>query len=87
MDYLAKILDELDRARTKFPLWPVDVIHASGILNEEAGEVMKAALQWTYEEGSKERVEEELIQTGAMVCRMLFNLDNAEPLPSIQHED
>lgn len=81
IEALALILSELAQARAKHPQWPVDVIHAAAILAEEAGEVVKAALDMTYDGGSVEDVRTELAQTGAMCLRMLVNLCWAETLP------
>lgn len=71
-----KIIDEYEKAKEKFPAWTNDPIHAAGILNEEAGEVMKATLKFTYEDDSLEEIEKELYQTGAMVIRSLLNLND-----------
>ena len=71
--YLA-IEAELVRAKQKFPTWPADKIHAVGIMVEEAGEAMRAALQLEYENGSQDALYDELVQTGAMVIRCLENL-------------
>ena len=39
------VLQELRRAKQLFPDWPVDYVHQAGIVAEEAGEAMKAALE------------------------------------------
>jgi NTP pyrophosphatase (non-canonical NTP hydrolase) len=56
-----------------------DMVRA--ILAEEAGEVVKASLDMTYDGGSVEDVRTELAQTGAMCIRMLVNLHNNEVKP------
>lgn len=71
-----KIKRELERAEQKHPNWPIDILHQVAILNEESGEVTKAALQFEYEGCSLEEVENELIQTAAMCLRMLKNIDS-----------
>lgn len=68
------ILEELHRAEEKHPRWPDDVIHAVGILVEEAGEAMQAALDLTYANGDLDHLRKELAQTGAMAVRALINL-------------
>lgn len=68
------ILNELQRAINKFPEWPDDVIHAAAIVNEEAGELIRAALQYEYEGGDYEEMRKEAIQVGAMALRFLMNL-------------
>lgn len=86
IEALALILSELAQARAKHPQWPVDVIHAAAILAEEAGEVVKAALDMTYDGVSVEEVRTELAQTGAMCIRMLVNLHNNEVKPNQEQE-
>lgn len=79
-EIIERITNELNNnACKKFPAWPFDPIHAAGIVGEEAGEIMKAVLQWVYEPGKgtkQEDVEDELIQTAAMAIRMLKNMDH-----------
>ena len=74
-EILVEIQSELDRARAKFPAWPDDKIHAAAILGEEAGELLQAALDYTYTNGEFERMREEAVQCGAMAIRFLLNLD------------
>jgi hypothetical protein len=69
---------ELVQAEKKHPGWPADVIHASAILNEEAGELTQAALDYYYSNGAKWRLKEEAIQCGAMALRFLLNLEKYE---------
>ena len=56
------------------PHWPEDPIHAVSIMNEEAGESIRAALNYVYEDGSLEDLKKELIQTAAMCIRALINI-------------
>ncbi len=70
----AKIDRELTRAEHKHPNFPTDLFHQLAIMQEEAGEVTKAVLQYNYENGSIDHIREELIQTAAMCVRMLQNL-------------
>lgn len=79
---MKEVLDEVDRAEDLFPDFPSDVVHAVGIVVEEAGESMQAALQLTYECGNREDLRVELIQTAAMVVRCLMTFDNLEPRQS-----
>lgn len=71
---VSEILIELNKAEEKHPNWPKDILHQIAIVNEESGEATRAALQFTYENGTKEELKEELIQTAAMCVRMLKNL-------------
>lgn len=68
-----EIFAEIERAERKFPGWPEDKIHASAIVAEEVGELQQAALQYYYENGLKEKMREEAIQTAAMAIRFLKN--------------
>ena len=74
-DMHTKILE----AKAKWPQWVTDPVHASAILSEEAGEVTKAMLDWTYSSGTKEHVIHETLQTMAMCYRILENIDNMIP--------
>lgn len=68
------ILLELERAETKFPAWPADMIHAAAIVGEESGELIRAALQCHYEGGGAAEAEKEAVQVGAMAVRFLKHL-------------
>lgn len=68
------MLHELERAETKFPTWPGDLIHAAAIVGEESGELIRAALQYQYEQGEWQEVQKEAVQVGAMAIRLLKNL-------------
>lgn len=81
---LKTIINELERAEILYPVWPApghrgDHVWAAGILLEEAGEVLKAALNWqAHNKGSVADMREEAIQTAAMAIRFLSNLDAVE---------
>ncbi|MDR2744410.1 MAG: hypothetical protein LBB66_04340 [Desulfovibrio sp.] len=68
--------DELVEASEKHPDWPSDVVHAAAILQEEAGELIQAALDYYYGKGDKRRLIEETVQCGAMAIRFLLNIEN-----------
>ena len=72
---------ELMKAKKKWPEYYDDVIHATALVNEEAGEAVQAALDLTYDNGSIDHVREELIQTAAMCFRALENIDNLKVYP------
>jgi len=81
------VIKELITARLKFPNWPNDPLHAVAILQEEAGELMKAVLEHTYEpyKSSREDVRKEAIQTAAMCFRFLASFDRYDFAPCVQH--
>ena len=66
------ILDELSKAEKQHPWWPDDYIHASAILNEEAGELTQACLQYRYDDRPRSRMLEEAVQVGAMAVRFIM---------------
>jgi hypothetical protein len=68
------IKTELARAKTKWPGWPDDIVHCASIMVEEAGESLKAALQYYYESGDIQEFIDETVQTGAMAHRILENI-------------
>jgi NTP pyrophosphatase (non-canonical NTP hydrolase) len=70
---MTAIAQELDRAREKHPDYPLDMFQQLAIMQEEAGEVTKAVLHLTFEKGTYDAVEKELIQTAAMCIRMILN--------------
>jgi hypothetical protein len=72
---LLAILQEYRRAKKKHPHFPDDLIHASAVINEEAGELTRECLQFQYEGAndseSIDRIAMEATQTGAMGFRFL----------------
>lgn len=74
---MAEIDRELQRAVAKFPTWPTDPLHASGVVMEESGELAKAVLQAVYEphKSTIADVRIEAIQTAAMAIRFVQSLD------------
>lgn len=71
----AEIINEATRASKIHPKWPTDAVHAVSILTEESGELMKAAIEYHYNNGDIEAVREEAVQTGAMALRVLMHID------------
>lgn len=67
------VLIELNKAVDKHPEWPKDPIHAAAIVSEESGELVRASLQFTYENGKPSDMNEEAVQTAAMGIRFLLN--------------
>jgi hypothetical protein len=68
------ISDEIHKAEKKFPEWPIDIVHGAAILTEEAGEVIKASLDFYYGRGNREDLIKEVVQTAAMATRLLIFL-------------
>jgi hypothetical protein len=73
--YETEIDKELARAKELHPDYPKDLIYQLAIMLEEAGEAMRAGLQFMQEGGKIDEVEKELIQTSAMCIRCLEGLD------------
>lgn len=72
---MADIVTEYYRACRIHPVWPNDLIHQVAIMQEEAGESIREALRIEYKEGAcMDDLKKELVQTGAMVLRVLMNL-------------
>ena len=73
---------ELRSAKSKHPNWPEHPAAQAGIVCEEAGELMKACLEWKYERNGsevvqdvqKERMKNEAVQTVVTAIRFLENL-------------
>jgi hypothetical protein len=74
------ILKELERAEKLHPTWPMSTVDQVAIMMEEAGESIRAALNYKYHGGSIDEVRTELIQTGAMCVRCLNKLK-----PQLEH--
>lgn len=74
------IIAELKAAEKKHPGWPDDKIHAAAIMAEEAGEAVKASIDYEYamtedlESVALKEFIKETAQTGAMAMRILMNL-------------
>lgn len=66
---------ELDSARRHYPDWPIDIVHASAIMVEEAGEVLKVAnnLRWHQKDSDLSEFRKEVVQTIAMCFRLLLD--------------
>ncbi len=66
------IIVEMDRVKRLHPEWPNDIIHAAGILLQEAGELMKACLDLVYFGGSERSVRNEVVSVAAMAERFML---------------
>ena len=70
---IEEVFRELSRAEKKFPSFPDDIVHGSAVINEEAGELTQACLDYYYgrEEGM-DKIFKEAVQATAMGLRFLF---------------
>ena len=73
-EIIESVLSELHRAESVHPNWPNDPIHAAAIVAEVSGELIRATLNQSYENGDPDEVKLEAIQTAAMAIRLLKNL-------------
>lgn len=87
LDEIMPILDEVKRARSKFPSWPDDPLHALAVLGEEFGELTKEVTQLTYEphKSSREILYKEAVQCAAMAIRFFVSLDKYQFRQCDQH--
>lgn len=84
-DAINAVCEELKRAQAKFPLWPDDPVHAAAVVNEESGELIRAALQFNWEGGESASMLEEAVQVGAMAIRFLMSIKDYEVFEVPQH--
>lgn len=59
--WIALFGDEVIRARKKFPLWQQGAVVPAAVVCEEAGELIRAALQCDYEDSNIEACDKEAI--------------------------
>lgn len=79
---LDEILKELKRAKKKHPSFPIHIVARAGIVCEEAGELIRAALIYKYEtpvdkvneEQWKKEMEKEAIHVCATAIRFIESL-------------
>jgi hypothetical protein len=72
------VLKEIEKAEKKFPYWPVDIIHAASVVAEESGELTKASLQYTYEDGPNTACLKEAVQTACTSMRFISAFLNGD---------
>lgn len=66
-----EVAAELNRAKKLHPVWPKDQVHQVAIVVEEAGEALKAALNYQDHGKSFKEIYKEMIHTAAMCERWL----------------
>ena len=73
--YQIAIEQELDRAEEKWPRWPDNIFEQLSILAEEVGELNQAVLDHKHSGGEFKDIVKEACHAGAMILRILKNLD------------
>ena len=80
--FSADLTFEYCKAEQKHPSWPDDAIHASAILNEEAGKLTQACIDYNYNHIPREeavrRMLEYAARVGAMAMRFSEGVRRAE---------
>lgn len=77
-DIVRSVLTEVERAKSKFPVFAANISDAALVVGEEVGEVQEAVLKYFYEGGSYEHITEELIHVAATAFRFIDMLSNIE---------
>ncbi|KKK70399.1 hypothetical protein LCGC14_2924380 [marine sediment metagenome] len=76
---------ELRKAEKKFPTFPTDPVHAAAIVAEESGELLQAALDYTYGRSKSDfAMAKEAAHTAAMGIRFLMSMHQMERRPPEQ---
>lgn len=68
---IAAIFLEVEKAERKHPNFALGTLDQAAVVAEESGELIRAALQHKYEDGSLKEVIKEAIQTAATCIRLL----------------
>ncbi|MHA1809388.1 MAG: hypothetical protein ACTSYH_03645 [Candidatus Heimdallarchaeaceae archaeon] len=80
-DIFNDILNEIERAEKLHPDWPSNIVYASAIVAEEAGELVRSCLQHEFEKSPcLEDIKTEAIQTAAVAIRFLINFKNRKTI-------
>ncbi len=71
------ITAEIQRAESKHPKWPIDLIHGTAVVAEEMGEAVREANLIVLEnKNDVDDLRKELIETCATAVRMIVSIDN-----------
>lgn len=70
-EVISMVMKELDHAYELHPTWPKDQVHQSAIVLKEAGQLVEATLQRTYQPHKERNPIKEAVQTAAMAIRFL----------------
>jgi len=79
---MGMVTDEIARAEEKWPGWPTDPVHGAGIVCEESGELMQAALNYTYSGSTDVAMMREAIHTAATAVRFIRAMSANRSRPS-----
>jgi len=76
---IVSVLQEVNRAEKKHPVWTKDNVKRAAIVLEEAGEVIREANRLDEGVGCLKALRMEIIQTAATCFRMLNEMSKDEP--------
>ena len=72
-DFFGAVLEEMSRAEEKHKGWPDDAVHAASILNEEAGKLTQACIDYKFGNSVAgdpyDRMNKKAVSTAAMALR------------------
>lgn len=71
-----EILEEMRKAKSKHPTWPMDAVSRAAIVAEEAGEVIREANHIREGHGDPQALRLELVQTAGVCVRMINVMDS-----------
>src|SRR5260221_10758413 len=71
---LLEAMQETANARRVYPWWPTDIVHATVIMCEEAGEALKVAneIRWNHKDATLAHLHDEVMHTMAMCIRLMI---------------
>ena len=77
---IKEIEAELEFANAKHPYWPGDSVHASAIINEDAGKLTQACIDHENHDYSRyenlDRMRKKAVSTAAMAIRFLQGFED-----------
>lgn len=74
LDIIADVCSEVEKSEVYYPGFPLDAVHAAGMVTEAAGALMKASFLWAYDGHDPQEIRQEAINTGAMAIRLLIHI-------------
>lgn len=79
-NHIDAIIHEINKAKSKHPIWPKDNVKRAAIVTGEAGEALKEAIKLDEGIGSIENLRTEIIQMIGTGFRFLEELDKDDCL-------